>query len=153
MDKKSVERTEVVSAIEVENTGDSKDNVQPVRIIICGGRHFNDYERLEAVMNEIVEEYNLSLKDIEIVSGHCEGADRLGELWASKHGAKCTKFPAEWGKYGRAAGPIRNTNIVEYVAQSRQPIVVAFVNERTKGTLDTVRKAQKKEFKVVINTY
>ena len=153
MDNKSLERTNIMPAIEDENTGDSKDNVHLVRIIICGGRHFNDYERLEAVMNEIVEEYNLSLKDIEIVNGHCEGADRLGELWASKHGAECTVFPAEWGKYGRAAGPVRNTNMVEYVAQSKQPIVVAFVNERTKGTWDTVRKAKKKEFKVVINQY
>ena len=123
------------------------------RIIICGGRHFSDQERLETVMSSLMEENDLSSEDIEIVSGHCAGADILGELWAKNHSSKCTVFPAEWNKYGRAAGPIRNTKMIEYAEGAKIPIVVAFVNERTKGTWDTVHKAQKKNIMVVLNYY
>ena len=123
------------------------------RIIVCGGRHFSDPERLETVMNILLEEYKLRSDHVEIVSGHCEGADRLGELWARNHSSKCTLFPAKWSKFGRAAGPIRNTEMVEYAENAHISIVVAFVNERTRGTWDTVRKAEKKGIRVVVDHY
>ena len=123
------------------------------RIIICGGRHFKDYEALESLVNSALTEKRLTSKEVEIVSGHCEGADTLGELYAKNHGIVCKVFPAEWTKYGRAAGPIRNSQMIEYASESTIPIVVAFVSPRTKGTLDTIRKARKKEFAVYTHAY
>lgn len=118
------------------------------RIIICGGRHFNDYEALESLVNSALTEKGLDSNEVEIVSGHCEGADMLGELYAEKHGIVCKAFPAEWEKYGRAAGPIRNSQMIEYASESAIPIVVAFVSPRTKGTTDTVNKAIKRGFSI-----
>lgn len=51
-----------------------------LKILICGGRHFTDYRLLEETVNNIIAE--MLCDDIEIVSGHCTGADRLGELYA-----------------------------------------------------------------------
>jgi len=123
------------------------------RIIICGGRHFDSYEKLESIVDGVVGTLNLSNEDIEIVSGHCAGTDQLGEQYADKHGIKCAVFPAEWKKYGRAAGPVRNSQMIDYAAASEKPMVVAFVSPKSKGTLDTVRKAEKKGFKVVVTRY
>lgn len=123
------------------------------RIIICGGRHFKDYKALESLVNSALTEKNLTSNEVEIVSGHCEGADMLGELYAEKHGIVCKVFPAEWNKYGRAAGPIRNSQMIEYASESTIPIVVAFVSPRTKGTIDTVNKATKRGFSIFRHEY
>ncbi len=123
------------------------------RIIVCGGRHFNDYDTLESLVDSVLAEKSLSNNEIEIISGHCEGADMLGELYAKKHGIVCKVFPAEWTKYGRAAGPIRNSQMIEYASESTIPIVVAFVSPRTKGTTDTVNKATKRGFSIFRHEY
>jgi hypothetical protein len=123
------------------------------RIIICGGRHFDSYENLESVVDGVISSLNLSNEEVEIVSGHCAGTDQLGERYAEMHGMKCALFPAEWKKYGRAAGPVRNSKMIDYAAESGKPVVVAFVSPKSKGTLDTVRKAEKRGFKVVVTRY
>ena len=71
------------------------------RIIVCGGRHYEDYEQLERIVDQVISEMNLDLTEVEIVSGHCAGADQLGERYAKEHGAKCSIFPAQWHIYGR----------------------------------------------------
>ena len=124
------------------------DKIIKARIIICGGRHFKDYNALESLVDSVLVEKGLSNNEVEIVSGHCEGADMLGELYAEKHGIICKVFPAEWENYGRAAGPIRNSQMIEYASESAIPIVVAFVSPRTKGTTDTVNKAIKRGFSI-----
>lgn len=123
------------------------------RIIICGGRHFNDYNALESLVDSVFVEKGLTNNEVEIVSGHCEGADMLGEMYAKNHGIVCKVFPAEWTKCGRAAGPIRNSQMIEYASESSIPIVVAFVSPRTKGTLDTINKATKKGFSIFRHVY
>jgi len=50
----------------------------------------------------------------EIVSGGARGVDRLGERYARQRGLPCTVFPAQWGKYGKSAGPIRNAEMAKY---------------------------------------
>ena len=82
------------------------------RIIICGGRSFNDRDRLEKTMDHVLSELSLGFDEIEIVSGHCSGADQLGEAYAKSHDIKCSVFPAQWEKYGKIAGPIRNSEMV-----------------------------------------
>ena len=118
------------------------------RIIICGGRHFDDYETLEKVVDKVISELKLTSQEIEIVSGNCQGTDLLGELYAEKHELKCTVFPAKWKKFGKAAGPIRNSEMIDYISDSENPIVIAFVSPNSKGTMDTVNKAVKAGFTV-----
>ena len=123
------------------------------RIIICGGRHFKDYERLESTMNEVMNKIAPWRDVVEIVSGHCEGADQLGELYAKNHDLPCKVIPAQWEKFGKSAGPIRNSEMVKYAAEAEMPVVVAFRSPRTTGTNDTVKKATKQGFKVFVVDY
>ena len=133
----------------------SKELTNPIRsrIIVCGGRHYSNYDYLEMIVDATLEKYDLNMDEVEFVSGHCAGADILGELYAKKHNIRCTMFPAEWEKYGRPAGPIRNSQMIEYASEADIPIVIAFVSPRTKGTIDTVQKARRKGFGIIINEY
>jgi hypothetical protein len=73
------------------------------------------------------------LPDTTVISGAAEGVDSIAELEARACGLSVVIFPADWKTFGRAAGPIRNRQIVD-TADS----VVAFWNGRSRGTLNTV---------------
>ncbi len=66
------------------------------RIIIAGGRDFNNKVLFSEEVNKIVKE--LGTDNIEIISGHSSGADSLVELYAKKHNISLKIFPAEWKK-------------------------------------------------------
>lgn len=78
-----------------------------MKLVIAGGRNYNltDADRLKLD--------NLSGVD-EVVSGGAAGADNGGELWAMSRGLKVTRFPADWQRFGKAAGHIRNAEMAEY---------------------------------------
>ena len=106
---------------------------------------------LEKTINGIIAESGCA--DIEIVSGHCVGADRLGELYAEKHNAQVKIFPAEWKKYGKRAGIIRNKQMVDYISGFKNKIVIAFVSANTKGTRNTIALAKRANIRVIEKKY
>ena len=117
------------------------------RVIVAGGVHFNNYDTLK---NTLDEYFKNSLKEeIEIVSGHAKGADSLGERYAEENGITCTVFPADWKKYGRAAGPIRNKLMLEY-AMEQEASLIAFWNGESEGTKNMISIAEKAEIEVKI---
>ena len=120
------------------------------RIIVCGGSKFNDYSLLESSLNRIFNEY--SGDAIEIISGHAKGTDSLGERYAKEHNLKCTVFAADWKRYGKAAGPIRNSQMLKY-AKQENPIVIAFWDGKSHGTKDTINKAKKLNVRCEIIMY
>ncbi len=73
-----------------------------MQVIIAGGRNIHDYYIL---LDCIVK----SKFDITSIScGCCSGVDELGRRWARQNQIPVKFFPAEWKKWGRKAGPIRN---------------------------------------------
>ena len=101
--------------------------------LICGGRDFMDWEMFSSAMSDLVR---LRGMPRNIIHGSADGADRLASYWAEKHALDMQTFPADWKKHGRAAGPIRNQEMIE-----RKPdFVVAFPGGR--GTADMVRRAR-----------
>ena len=108
-----------------------------VRIIVAGGREFNDSKLFEEKVSEILTQY----KDIEFVSGHAKGADSMAEKYASDNGIRIKVMPAEWKKYGRAAGPIRNKQMLDYALEA-DAVLIAFWNGVSKGTKDMISRAK-----------
>lgn len=98
------------------------------RLIVAGVRYFDDYPKLSDAINEYIKTY-ADKKSIIIVSGCAEGADKLGERYASEHNLTVERYPAEWEKYGKAAGPLRNERMAE-VADA----VIVFWDGESKGT-------------------
>ena len=76
--------------------------------------------------------------ELEIVSGTARGVDQLGERYALERGLKLKKFPANWDKYGRKAGYLRNKEMAEYAR-----ILIAFWDGKSKGTKHMIDLAQK----------
>lgn len=82
---------------------------------------------------------DLWLGDItEVVSGNARGADEMGEWWASENGIQIKLFPANWSKFGKAAGPIRNEEMAKYA-----DCLVAFWDGKSKGTSNMLDLAEK----------
>jgi hypothetical protein len=70
------------------------------RAYVGGGRDYNNYARIEAVLR--------TLGITELGTGAARGADLLTETWARRNEIDYRGYPAQWHKYGNRAGPIRN---------------------------------------------
>lgn len=111
------------------------------RVIIAGSRKFCNYPKmLEALRLYIGYKY---IDDLEIISGHAPGADALGEKFARDCGYKLKIFPAEWDKYDRAAGPIRNEQMAKYASEADKGILVAFPIGESIGTRNMITLAKR----------
>jgi len=73
-----------------------------MKVIIAGGRDIEDYD----LLCQVVRDSGLNI--LTVISGTARGVDRMGERWASQQGIPCERYPANWDKFGKAAGPIRN---------------------------------------------
>lgn len=114
------------------------------RVIIAGSRDFDDYALLQDHAD-----YMLSRQeDIEIVSGGASGADALGERYAKDRGYKLKIFPADWVKYGRRAGPIRNREMAEYA-----DALLAYWDGKSRGTQNMIEEARARGLKVSIKIF
>lgn len=104
-----------------------------MKLIIAGTRTFDNYGLLA---DTLYNRYGLGFATtkLEIVSGTAKGADKLGEGFAEYHNLKLTKFPADWDKYGKSAGIIRNRQMAEYADEA-----VIFWDAHSKGSLNMIQ--------------
>ena len=107
------------------------------RILVCGGRDWSNQTMTTGVLDGFREQYHEKDKPIVIVEGGAQGADTLAKEYAIKHDIPFEEYRAEWNKYGRAAGPVRNSQMLN----SGIDVVIAFPGGR--GTRDTIGKAEK----------
>ena len=115
------------------------------KIIIAGSRNFNNKELLYKKVDEILSTID---DEIEFVSGHCRGADMLGELYAIDHHINFITFPALWNTYGKSAGYIRNYEMAKYA--SEDGILIAFPIGESKGTRMMIKIAKQIGMKVFV---
>ena len=109
------------------------------RMIIAGSRDFQNYKLLCARLDEITAGIQ---GEIEVISGNAPGADTLGERYARERGLRLRRFPAHWDRFGRGAGVARNRQMIDYI-RKESPLAVFFWDGRSRGTLDTIRCAEK----------
>lgn len=77
-----------------------------MRFVVFGGRNYSNRELVFKTLDNLLKKHGKFV----VVSGAASGADTLAADWArarSKY-VRLEEYPAEWKKYGRAAGPIRN---------------------------------------------
>lgn len=111
-----------------------------MKVAIIGGRDFKDYSFLK----NVCEKYEM----VEIISGGAKGADSLAEKYAKEKNIQTKIFLPNWNKHGKAAGFIRNTEIVE-----RADMVIAFWDGKSKGTDHSITIAEKMDKPVYIYRY
>lgn len=115
------------------------------RVIIAGGRDFSDYDMLVKTMDMVLQ--NIT-DEIQVVCGMASGADTLGERYAKERGYKIAYFPADWKKYGRAAGFNRNSQMAD-----NADALVAFWDGKSKGTKHMIDIAVRRGLRVRVKPY
>lgn len=112
-----------------------------IKVIIAGGRNFDDFNKLCQVCAEFLQDQN----NVEIVSGAYKGADLLGERYAAERNYPIKQFPADWRRYGKSAGLKRNTEMANYA-----DMLIAFWDEKSKGTKNMIDLATQAGLKVKV---
>ncbi len=105
-----------------------------MRILVCGDREWTD----ETAIHRELMKYG---HDTVVIQGECRGADLLAASVAEKLGMLVVRYPADWRKYGRAAGHIRNKQML---LEGKPDLVMAFhpLLLCSKGTKNMVHQAK-----------
>ena len=115
------------------------------RVIIAGGRLFDDYTYLKDSMDYLLQ----NVKDeITVVCGKAREADTLGERYAEERGYAVHYLPVDWDRYGKSAGYIRN----EEMAKNADALV-AFWDGKSRGTKDMIKLARQYGLRVRVKNY
>lgn len=84
--------------------------------------------------------------DIEIINGAAKGVDAVSTDWAIVNWCRFREYPADWDRYKKAAGPIRNS---EMLKKEKPDLVIAFPLPDSIGTYDMIRKAKAAKIEVL----
>ena len=96
---------------------------------MTGGRGYGDSRRVDFILS--------ALWPFKLGHGNARGADSLCEQWVRRRDpCAFTRYPAEWTKHGKSAGPIRNRFMLD---DFKPHILVAFPGGS--GTADCVAAA------------
>lgn len=108
------------------------------RVLICGDRGWTNGRLILKYLKYLQAFGGTKV----VIEGECSGADSLARKAAEELGLEVAPFPANWKKFGRAAGPIRNQQMLD---EGKPTYVLAFHNdiEHSKGTKDMVARARK----------
>lgn len=112
-----------------------------VRIIVAGGRDFGNYELLCRTLDEFGENFT-------VIAGGARGADFLGEKYAKERNLELIVYAAEWEKYGKSAGILRNISMAK-----NADCLVAFWDGKSRGTKHMIEEASKRNLKVRVVHY
>jgi hypothetical protein len=122
------------------------DDSEAIIIIVGGTRTFGDYEFLKRKMDRLTRTFT---RKIVVASGTAAGADTLGERWfwslPPERRLLLKRFHPDWDKHGKAAGPRRNQEMVDYADRA-----VFFWDGESPGTRDCIERAKKGGLKVKV---
>lgn len=105
-----------------------------MRILVCGGRDYDDRQNVFDMLDVFNARNNLGVT--LVIHGGANGADKLAHLWACARGLRISSYPADWQKYGKRAGPIRNRQML---TEGKPDAVIVFPGG--KGTQDMMSAA------------
>lgn len=105
------------------------------RVLVCGDRHWSD-------RGAILDRLRRLPSDTVVIHGAAQGADTIAGEVAVSLGFTVEPYPADWARYGRAAGPIRNAKMLQ---DGKPDLVIAFHADipASRGTRNMVNLARK----------
>lgn len=116
-----------------------------MKILVCGATYFNDYEKLHDELMKLFAERGFN--NVTIISGMAKGADTLAVKFAEQYELPCLKFPADWARYGKGAGPVRNQQMLD---EGKPDLIVAFPMQSSRGTRDMINRGLMEDIEVIV---
>lgn len=116
------------------------------KLIVAGSRTFSDYDRMAADLDRLL----INKKPYVIIcTGACpRGADALAARYARERGLELREFPANWDRWRKNAGPIRNRQLADY-----GDALVAYWDGRSRGTASMIHEATIASLRVVVRRF
>lgn len=109
-----------------------------MKILVTGSRTYN---KPLIILNALMQ-----FVDAELIHGGAKGADEIAGRAARKLGFKEIEVKADWDMHGKAAGPIRNRQMLDM-----QPdVVLAFKDGDSPGTSDCIKEARNRGLMVYV---
>jgi hypothetical protein len=112
-----------------------------MKLVVCGSRDCDDYQ---VVVNHLKHMTTIE----EIVSGCARGADKLGERYAEENNIPLKKMPADWKRWGKSAGYIRNEDMAEYARY-----VICFWDGKSPGSKGMIKFCRENEIPILVIKY
>jgi len=113
-----------------------------MKLLICGSRNWTSWSLIQNFLDKFKAQHG----QFELIHGDCRGADKMGAYLANKMNMKVTAFPADWNTHGKAAGPIRNKQMID----DKPDYVVAFKGHTSVGTKNLINIARSANIKVEV---
>ncbi len=118
------------------------------RVIVAGGRDFNDYEYMRSKLNELIINNITFGGRVKIISGMANGADTLAVRYADEMEFTKILFPANWKQYPRTAGFLRNEDMLCIATH-----LVVFWDGESHGTKHMIEIARRNGIPVWVFDY
>ncbi len=118
-----------------------------MKVIIAGSRSITDYEIVYDAVIQAAVRVGIGDEEMEeVVSGGAAGVDRLGERFAALHYIPVKRFKADWNRFGKRAGPLRNEEMATYA-----DALIAVWDGKSRGTAHMIETARKKRLVVYVH--
>jgi hypothetical protein len=126
------------------NKSPGQEQIIMLKVIVAGGRDFNDYHLLEEKLNNLFSK----TANVLIISGMANGTDSLAVKYAEENKLRVSEFPAKWAKHGKASGFRRNVEMARFA-----DACVCFWNGKSAGTKHMIDTAKRMNLKLRVIMY
>lgn len=109
-----------------------------MRVLICGDRNWDAPWPITIIVRALKH----GAEPPTIIEGEARGADTMAARSAERMGVALERYPAKWDEHGKAAGPIRNQQML---TEGKPDAVFAFHDDirASRGTKDMCDRAAK----------
>jgi len=109
-------------------------------LAVSGSTSLDDYHKIAGCLQKtilnIVQHTSITKQKIILLSGGAKGVDSIAKKFAQENNINFVEIKANWKRYRKGAGPIRNQKIIDSANA-----LIAFKKPTSTGTTDTIRKA------------
>lgn len=109
-----------------------------MKILVTGDREWDNFEAILDALISVLDDYKLVPSEIIVIHGDCRGADKMAAYVSEEMGITPIPYPAKWSQYGKAAGAIRNKEMLKDNPEIELALVFHSNLNESKGTRDMV---------------